>query len=50
MFAMSSCVMLNESVDNRSMLKSSQRHNCCSTEWWRLHTAVCVIWVISACV
>ena len=36
--------------DSRSRLRSNQRHNCWSTEWCRLQTAVCAICVMSACV
>ena len=50
MLAISSWVIVSSFEGSRSRLSSSQRHSCCSTEWCRLHTAVCAICVISACV
>src|SRR5665647_181667 len=43
MLAISSWVMVNSFEGSWSRLNSSQRHSCCSTEWCRLHTAVCAI-------
>ena len=48
MLAISSWVMFRRGPVMRSRLISSQRHNCWSRLWWRLHTAVCAICVISA--
>jgi hypothetical protein len=48
MLAISSCVITSSLPRSRSRLSSNQRHNCWSSEWCRLHTAVCAICVISA--
>ena len=33
---------------NRSRQDKIQRHICCSSEWCRLHTAICAVCAISA--
>ena len=46
--AISSCVIVTSFEGNRSRLDKIKRHSRCSSEWCRLHTAICPVCAISA--